>query len=330
MHTKSMKIPTALIADEHYTHHLTGPFHPEKPERVTAIIRQLEQNFLLNRNNLFSPRMATEQEVLYCHTKEYLEKVKVDIQKCIERNETLGTYTLSTGDVQISPESLTTALLAVGGSLVGIDCVMENRAKNAFCIVRPPGHHATASQGMGFCIFNNVAIAARYAQRKYAVRNIVIIDWDVHHGNGTQAIFYSDPSVFYFSTHQYPFYPGTGAENEKGYGAGMDTTLNCPIAAGPFSRSEVLRAFRHKLVPAMENFKPELVLISAGFDAHEADPLGGFTLSTEDYAVLTEIVMSIANHYCNGKIVSILEGGYDLKALADSAALHVKTLNTES
>jgi acetoin utilization deacetylase AcuC-like enzyme len=148
---------------------------------------------------------------------------------------------------------------------------------------RYPGHHATSTQGMGFCIFNNIALCARYAQKKYQIGKILIVDWDAHHGNGTQAIFYEDPNVFYFSTHQYPFYPGTGSENERGYGKGLGTTLNCPIAPGAYSRIEVIEAFQRKLLPAMEKFKPELVLISAGFDAHERDPLGGFTLKTEDY-----------------------------------------------
>lgn len=317
-----MKIPTSIIADERYIKHLTGPFHPERPERYTAILKALKEQNLLTQANLILPRKATENEILLCHTPDYLKIVQRDIEDCKNQNQTRGTYTLSTGDVQISPESFDVALLAVGGVLNGLDAVMEGISNNAFCVVRPPGHHATASRGMGFCLFNNVAICARYAQQKYHLNKIAIIDWDVHHGNGTQAIFYDDPSVFYFSTHQYPFYPGTGAENERGAGKGFGTTLNCPIAPGAYSRIEIINAFKEKLIPAMKEFKPDLILISAGFDAHEADPLGGFTLRTEDYATLTEIVKSVSN----GKIVSALEGGYDLEAIAASAVAHVKAL----
>jgi len=208
-----------------------------------------------------------------------------------------------------------------------VDAVVEGRAQNAFCVVRPPGHHANADRGMGFCIFNNVALAARYAQRRHGLERVLIADWDVHHGNGTQDIFYADGSVFFFSTHQHPWYPGTGSAEETGEGAGRRTTLNCPFPAGS-GRAEILGAFQQKLLPAARNFKPDLVLISAGFDSRAGDPLGGFTLSDGDFADLTALLLEIAGSYAGGRLVSVLEGGYSLEGLAAAAEAHVKALVT--
>jgi acetoin utilization deacetylase AcuC-like enzyme len=219
------------------------------------------------------------------------------------------------------------ARYAVGGILEAIDYVVLERVKNAFCAVRPPGHHASAMVGKGFCVFNNVAIGARYAQKKYGLKKILIADWDVHHGDGTQAIFEEDTSVFYFSTHRYGrgFYPGTGSAQETGEGG---TILNCPIipSQGISPRKEVLRAFHTLLPQAMETFRPNLVMISAGFDAHVKDPLGGFDLVEEDFAELTAITKKIAETYASGHLVSVLEGGYHLEALASSVCAHVREL----
>jgi acetoin utilization deacetylase AcuC-like enzyme len=202
---------------------------------------------------------------------------------------------------------------------------MSGRARNAFCVLRPPGHHATASRGMGFCLLNNVALAARYAQRHHGLERVLIVDWDVHHGNGTQEIFYTDPSVFFFSTHQWPLYPGTGRADEAGDGAGQGTTMNFPFPAGS-GRTEVLGVVENSLMPAADRFQPGLVLISAGFDSRIGDPLGGFTLTDEDFADLTRRAMEIADRHAQGRVVSVLEGGYDLEGLASATAAHVAAL----
>lgn len=316
----------AIIADDRFTHHLTGLGHPERPSRYLAIINALEKAQLKTKENSIIPRSATEEEILYCHTKEYLELVKAEVELCKNSKVQTGELMLSTGDAQICPDSYEIAKLAVGATLNGVDSVLGNSFSSAFCVVRPPGHHACSNAGMGFCIFNNIAIGARYAQKKYGVERVLIADWDIHHGNGTQEIFEDDPSVFYFSTHRSPFYPGTGLKNEHGIGPGVGTTLNVPIDANSNDRVEILKAFKIDLVDAMKKFKPNLVMISAGFDAHYLDPLGGFHLQSDDYAKLTEILKQIADEHCNGKIVSVLEGGYSLQALAECAVAHVKHL----
>jgi acetoin utilization deacetylase AcuC-like enzyme len=203
--------------------------------------------------------------------------------------------------------------------------VVKGEAKTAFCLIRPPGHHANAVKGMGFCVLNNVALAARFARRRLGIERVLIVDWDVHHGNGTQDIFYEDGSVFVFNTHQSPWYPGTGAAHETGAGAGKGTTLNCPFPAGS-GRTEILGAFETKLVPAMEKFRPQLVMISAGFDSREGDPLGNFLLTDKDFADLTKIVRGIAAKTADGRVVSMLEGGYNLVGLASAATAHVAAL----
>jgi acetoin utilization deacetylase AcuC-like enzyme len=243
----------------------------------------------------------------------------------VEREVMTGFHELSTGDTIISPRSLDAALRATGGALNAVDAVMSGKAKNAFCIVRPPGHHATAIRGMGFCLFDNIAIAARYAQKKHGVDRVLIADWDVHHGNGTQDIFYSDGSVFFFSTHQHPWYPGTGAPNETGEGAGQGTTLNCPFPAGS-GRKEILGAFQEKLLAVAESFKPGLVLVSAGFDSRIGDPLGNFMLTDADFTDLTNVMREIADKHAGGRLVSLLEGGYSLEGLAAGVRAHVAAL----
>jgi len=263
------------------------------------------------------PRPATDAEVLACHTRDYLATVRRDVAS--------GAESLSTGDTDVCRDSLEAALLAAGGVLSAVDAVVGSKVKNAFCVVRPPGHHATPDRGMGFCIFNNVAIAARYAQNKHKIARVLIADWDVHHGNGTQEIFYEDGSVFFFSTHQWPWYPGTGSAAETGRGGGKGTKLNCPFPAGSGGK-EIVGAFRDKLVPAANKFKPELVLISAGFDSREGDPLGGFKLTDDDFAEMTRIVAGIAREHAGGRLVSVLEGGYSLDGLARASAAHVRAL----
>ncbi len=236
-----------------------------------------------------------------------------------------GFHELSTGDTIISARSLDAASRATGAALNAVDAVFDKKVQNAFCIVRPPGHHATPTKGMGFCIFNSVAIAARYAQRKYGIERVLIADWDVHHGNGTQDIFYTDGSVFFFSTHQHPWYPGTGAPEETGEGRGAGMTMNCPFPAGS-GRREILGAFEQMLAPAAKKVKPELVLISAGFDSRIDDPLGNFLLTDADFADLTRVMLQIADQSAGGRVVSVLEGGYSLTGLAAAVHSHVQTL----
>jgi len=309
---------TAILYTHVFKQHDTGPSHPESPERCDAVMRGLEHAGLRQRLLALAPRMAGDEEVLACHTGSYLRTVRHDIAS--------GAENLSTGDTAIGERSLTVALQAAGGVLGAVDAVVARRAKNAFCVVRPPGHHATPDRGMGFCIFNNVALAARYAQRKHGIEKVLIVDWDVHHGNGTQEIFYADPSVFYFSTHQGPWYPGTGSPMEIGEGKGAGTTLNCPFPAGAGRKEIVEEAFRGRLLPAAERFKPDLVLISAGFDSRAGDPLGGFRLADEDFADLTLLALQVARAHAGGRLVSVLEGGYALDGLASASAAHVQAL----
>jgi acetoin utilization deacetylase AcuC-like enzyme len=305
-------MPTALLSGDIYRKHLEGRDHPERPERYAAVMQGLKAARLLERLVPIAPRPATEDELLLCHTPQYLRTVRDDFAA--------GVPYLSTGDTDITPASHEVALHAVGGVLNAVDAVMTGAADNAFCAVRPPGHHATARRGMGFCLFNNIAIAARYAQKRHGAERVLIVDWDVHHGNGTQDIFYADPSVFFFSTHQWPLYPGTGRHDETGESAGKGATMNFPLPAGS-GRAEVLGAIQNSLLAKMRDFKPDLVLISAGFDSRTGDLLGRFTLSDEDFADLTRTVQEI-----NPRIVSLLEGGYSLPGLATAAAAHVGAL----
>jgi acetoin utilization deacetylase AcuC-like enzyme len=308
---------TGVVISESYVEHLTGDGHPEQPARVTAIVERLVADGLLARTRRIEPRAATDEEILRCHTADYLTIVAEDVAD--------GDRSLSTGDTRISRRSLDIARLATGGVIAAVDAVVKGDVKNAFAVVRPPGHHATPKRGMGFCLFNSIAIAARHAQAVHGIRRVLIADWDVHHGNGTQDIFYEDGSVLFFDTHQHPLYPGTGAASETGKGAGTGLTINCPFPAGS-GRKEIVGAFRERLVPAAQAFRPDLVLVSAGFDSRIDDPLGSFTLTDDDFAELTGIVKEIAAKHCGGRLISTLEGGYSLTGLASAAASHVRAL----
>jgi acetoin utilization deacetylase AcuC-like enzyme len=308
---------TALMADPVFREHLTGRRHPECPARFDAVLDSLERTGLIAKMLRVDARDATEEELTLCHTPEYLRTAQSDVAS--------GRPYLSTGDTDITPNSWDVAVRAAGGVLNAVDAVFTGAARNAFCAVRPPGHHANAGRGMGFCLLNNVAIAARYAQRRHGVARVAIVDWDVHHGNGTQDIFYRDGSVFFFSTHQWPLYPGTGRADETGEGAGKGTTMNFPFPAGS-GRREIMGAVEDSLLPAMDRFRPELVLISAGFDSREGDLLGRFTLTDEDFTDLTRAVMGIAARHAGARLVSMLEGGYNLEGLASAATAHVAAL----
>ena len=263
-------------------------------------------------------RSIGNDEILLVHSAPYLKTILREID-----GERSGQ--LSTGDTQYGVHSLEVARHAAGGLLNAVDGVVKDEFQNAFCAIRPPGHHATPDRGMGFCILNNAAIAARYAQETHGLERVAIIDWDVHHGNGTQDIFYSDESVFFFSTHQYPWYPGTGSKDETGSGKGSGTTLNVPLPAG-CGMEEIGAAFRGTFRKKMKEFRPDLVIISAGFDSRIGDPLGDFTLSDQDFAELTSILMELAGEYSESRVVSVLEGGYNQKGLAMAVRHHLQTL----
>ena len=306
-----------LATDPACKSHQPGRGHPEQTARYDAVHEALRGAGMLARSRVIGPLEVTPGDRALAHEVEYLEMAKREIKS--------GQDQLSTGDTNVCSASWEAALKAVGCGLAAVAAVVKGDAKSAFCLIRPPGHHASADRGMGFCVFNNIAIATRYAQRRLGIGRVLIVDWDVHHGNGTQDIFYEDDSVFVFNTHQSPWYPGTGAAAETGKGSGIGTTMNCPFPAGS-GRAEIMGAFGTKLVPAMEKFRPELVMISAGFDSREGDPLGHFMLKDGDFADLTKIVRDIASKTAGGRVVSLLEGGYNLAGLASAAKAHVGAL----
>jgi acetoin utilization deacetylase AcuC-like enzyme len=305
-----------LLLDDLYTEHETGYGHPERPERVEALMKTLGNSDIAKKCLPVPMRKARDEEVLLAHSPSYLALVKREISG--------GGGMLSTGDTVFSPMSLQIARLATGGLLSAVDEVMRGDLDRAFCAVRPPGHHATRELGMGFCIFNNAAIAARYAQQTHGIDRVAIIDWDVHHGNGTQDIFYDDGSVFYFSTHQHPWYPGTGMRAETGEGKGRKTTLNAPLPAG--TRMDAIEAAFGEAIKAMKAHKPDLVIISAGFDSRHGDPLGDFHLRDHDFVKLTRMMIDLAGEIAEGRIISVLEGGYSLEGLVNATAAHLLTL----
>ena len=311
---------TGLLFDDVYLKHLAGNTgHPERPERLIAIRNGLEKYGLMNSLVRIAPRRATDQELELVHSPAYVALVRRELTNLRELSE------LSTGDTAVGPGSLEAAEFAAGGVMNAADAVMTGKLQNAFCAVRPPGHHATPVRGMGFCIFNNVAIAARYLQKAHGVGRVLIIDWDYHHGNGTQETFYEDGSVFYFSTHHYGAYPGTGSAAETGGGKGAGKILNVPLPPGA-GDAQILDAFESKLVPAARNFKPDFILISAGFDAMRNDLLGQFDVTPAGFAAITRIAVKLADEFSQGRIVSVLEGGYRLDGLAESVVAHVKAL----
>ena len=308
---------TGLVYHPAFLEHDMGPGHPESPNRLRAIMQRLEESGTATQLTRLQPRRAEDEWITQIHTPNYVALLN-------QHAPTDGRVSLDP-DTSMSPGSLQAAYLAAGGALTAVDAIMANQVDHVFCAVRPPGHHAEAGRAMGFCLFNNVAIAARYVQKKYGLTRVLIVDWDVHHGNGTQHSFEEDPSVLFFSTHQYPHYPGTGRGTERGKGTGEGFTINVPMEAG--EGDEAYHAiFLKARVPAADEFKPEFVIISAGFDAHKDDPLASMGLTEAGYTDLTHLVAGIAKRHAKGRILSSLEGGYNLTALAYSVDAHIKAL----
>jgi acetoin utilization deacetylase AcuC-like enzyme len=312
---------TGLAADARVLRHQTGAGHPEQPARYQAVLNRLEAVGVARDLTRIEIHPASNDDLQLVHDVSYVALV--------DREIAVGRRQLSTGDTNICAESAEAARVAAGCALSAVDAVFGGEVTNAFCLVRPPGHHANANRGMGFCLFNNVALAARYAQKRYGIRRVLVADWDVHHGNGTQDIFYRDGSVLFFSTHQSPWYPGTGDASETGEGDGEGKTINCPFPAGAGKR-EIAGAFEHRLIPAAESFRPDLILLSAGFDSRVDDPLGQFLLKDDDFYRLTVIMTDLATNFCQGRLISVLEGGYNLEGLARAAEAHVRGLMGDS
>jgi acetoin utilization deacetylase AcuC-like enzyme len=312
---------TGLVLSERYEHHDTGPHHPESAERARAIRLRMRESGLADAALLIDPRPADPSVIDPVHPPEYVSRLR---HACEVR-----AGFIDTPECPVCDETYEIALLAVGGLLQAVDAVMEKRIRNAFCAVRPPGHHAERRRAMGFCYLNNIAIAAEYLRSHYGLARVAIVDFDVHHGNGTQHQFERDPNVFFCSIHQDPntLYPGSGFDWERGQGDAVGTTLNIPVAAGS-GDAEYKRAFEEVILPAVGDFTPEFVLVSAGFDGHRDDPLAYIQLSTACYHWMTYRLVELSGEVAQHRLVSTLEGGYDLDALADSTQAHVEALMT--
>ena len=308
---------TAFVYHPDFLLHDTAAGHPERSERLEAIIGQLQAGPLWDRLLHIQPRIAHRPALLRVHAESHIDRIAG--LAAIDRPVQI------TPDTNGSPGTYRAALLAAGAPLAAIDAVLAARAKNAFCCSRPPGHHAEFDQVMGFCFFNNIAVAARYLQSECGIARVAIIDWDVHHGNGTQHSFESDDTVLFFSIHQFPHYPGTGAKSERGFDAGQGYTINIPVSAGA-TDADFIRHFEESLTPALNDFRPDFILLSAGFDAHCDDPLGQLLLSEEGFGALTRFLLAQADAHCQGRLVSLLEGGYDLAATAASVERHLEEL----
>jgi acetoin utilization deacetylase AcuC-like enzyme len=308
---------TAYLFDPVFLRHTTGWGHPERPERLEAIHSAIAAAPYYNDLVKVAAAFPEMKYIELIHSPSYIRRAGQEIKS--------GVSHLDSMDTAVCRESYEVALMAVGGSLKMSDTVMKGVADNGFCAVRPPGHHAEKDYAAGFCIFNNIAIAARYIQKIHGIKKIAVVDWDVHHGNGTQHSFERDPSVLYISLHQFPHYPGTGSETETGEGKGRGYTMNIPMRAGS-GDDEYLHAFHHRIIPRLEEFSPEIILISAGFDGHRSDPLSSIKLSSDVYAEFTNMLMAVADRHCKGRIVAFLEGGYNLSALTESVAAMMKSL----
>jgi acetoin utilization deacetylase AcuC-like enzyme len=309
---------TAIVTDRSYMKHFAGRSHPERPERVEVMIQMAEG---LTREDLQirAPREASLDEIALCHRPEYIQAV--------ERTSHLDRFDFDP-DTHSSRDTYRTALLAAGGVLTAVETVLDGAAENAFAIVRPPGHHALPGRAMGFCFFNSVAIAAESLIRRKGLKRVMIIDWDLHHGNGTQEIFYDSAEVLYASTHQFPHYPGTGSMQEVGAGEGLGYTVNAPMPAD-FGDGEYLRVFDELIIPIGRAFKPQFIMVSAGFDCHWRDPLGEMQVTEGGFTQMMRRIKRLAAECCDGKIVAALEGGYNLEAMADSGAAVIDEMGCE-
>lgn len=308
-----------IVKDDIYLQHVTDDYHPENPKRLEYIYTMLET---LDQTGLsyISPRMATHEEIALNHELSYIDSIAQTSGKA---------QTHLDGDTVASHKTYEAACVAVGGVLELADAIQSSQVRTGFALVRPPGHHAERSKAMGFCIFNNIAVVARYLEQKYNLKNILIVDFDLHHGNGTQHSFYKDKSVLYFSTHQYPYYPGTGWYEEIGEGRGAGYTINIPMSYG-MGDEDYLYAFKDVLVPVAEAYVPDIVLVSAGFDTYFNDPLGGMEVTEAGFAAMSRILLDIAEKHCGGKALFVLEGGYDLKGLASSVRAVIMELKNQS
>jgi acetoin utilization deacetylase AcuC-like enzyme len=305
---------TGIVYDDSFLLHDTGPWHPESPERLKVARRVIDD---MGKNWIdIEARPAMRDELLQVHESGYVDRVL--------NLETLERVMLDP-DTVFSPDSRKAALKAVGGVLEAVDAVMDGGCGRAFCAVRPPGHHAEPGRAMGFCIFNNIAVGAAYALKRDDVQSVVIVDWDLHHGNGTQSIFYDTADVMYVSLHQFPHYPGSGSSSEIGEGDGRGFTLNFPMSPGS-DDGDYRKVLTDKILPAIDGFKPQLLLISAGFDAHRDDPLGSINLSSEFFGEMTSMLRKLADKHCGGKMISVLEGGYSSQALGESIRFHLEEM----
>ncbi len=307
---------TGFVTHPRCLQHDPGPGHPERSARLRAILERFEGSGLFAELDVLEPRRALPEELELVHGREHVHAVR---ESCERAPTSLD------GDTSVSRESWDAALLAAGGVLQACERVLEGRWQNAFCAVRPPGHHAEFDRAMGFCLFNNIALAAAWLVHERGLERVAILDWDVHHGNGTQHLFEKSARVFYASLHQWPLYPGTGARDERGIGEGRGTTLNCPMSPGT-TDADWIGALESTVLPELEAYRPEFVLVSAGFDAHRLDPLAGVDLTEEGFRALSARVLELARASAGGKLVSVLEGGYHLEALASSAQVHVEEL----
>ena len=307
----------AIVSDALFEAHDPGPGHPESPQRLRRIMDTLEKKGMFNRSTIVRPNSATMEQLSLIHSKPYIEFVL--------RHQGEEGVVLDSGDTRLSARSVEAAMLAGGAAITAVDLVFQHSFDKVFAAVRPPGHHARPEAAMGFCVFNTISLAAKYAQTSYGISKILIIDWDVHHGNGTQEIFYHSPHVFYLSLHQYPLFPMTGKSGETGAGAGKGFTLNIPLPPGQTDADYAL-ALEQALRTVETRFRPELILVSAGFDAFYADSIAGMLLTEDGFYKLTELVARFARRYANGRIISFLEGGYHLQGLANSVHKHLQCL----
>ncbi len=315
-----MSRKTGIVKDSRYLQHTSGVDHPESPQRLASVYEMLDNPAISWKYIFIEPREASHHEIGYIHTPHYIKHVASTAGK---------SHVILDPDTITSAETYEIAKLAVGGLLRAIDAVMKGKVDNAFALVRPPGHHAGTANSGGFCVFNNIAIGAMHARIKHHVKKILIVDWDLHHGNGTQKIFYTDRQVLYFSTHQYPYYPGTGSLHEIGEGAALGFTVNVPLHRGAVNGTFV-SAFRRILEPIALAYRPELILVSAGFDTYFKDPLGDMRVTPEGFAAMARILLNIADACCGGKMVAVLEGGYHVAGLTASVKAMLQEMSDET